>query len=187
MIMQTFIRYSILTIATAALTLPVIAQKFTTRTGRVTFFSSTPAEDIEAVNNEASAALDGKTGTVSFQVPVKSFRFEKRLMQDHFNENYMESDTYPKASFAGTIRDPEAIRYTQDGAYQVQTEGTLTIHGVSREVTIPGTVTVKGGMVTVYSQFKVRPADHKIRIPAMVASKIAEEVTVTVNTILKEK
>jgi len=185
--MQRFIRHTILAAAVSALALTAGAQQYMTRTGRVTFFSTTPAEDIEAINNESAAVLDGKTGAVSFQVPIKSFKFERRLMQDHFNENYMESDTYPKASFTGGIRNPEAIRYTKDGVYEVQAAGTLTIHGVSKEVTIPGTMTVKDGTVTIYSQFMVRPADYKIRIPSVVAAKIAEEVKVTVNTILKEK
>src|SRR5690242_16719248 len=105
------------------------AQKYMTRTGKVTFFSSTPVENIEAVNNEAAAAVDAATGDVVFQVPIQSFKFEKSLMQEHFNENYMESDKFPKAVFKGNI-GKGAVNFAKDGNYPVTAKGKLTIHGV---------------------------------------------------------
>jgi hypothetical protein len=184
-----FFKHTIMVLAVMQFAFTATAQKYITRTGRITFFSATPAENIEAINNESAAALDAQTGAVSFQVPIRAFRFEKRLMEDHFNENYMESDKYPKASFSGTIRNNDAVRYTENGTYPAVAEGTLTIHGVARKVSIPGTITVDNdsGTVTLHCRFMVKPADHGIRIPAVVASKIAKEIEVTVNTILKKK
>lgn len=163
------------------------SQRYMTRTGKVTFFSSTSMENIEAVNNEMACALDSKSGEVAFQVPIKSFRFEKALMQDHFNENYMESDKYPKADFKGKIANPGAVNFSKDGRYDVSVMGRLTIHGVTRDVKIPGTVTVQGNNITAASKFKVRTADYGIKVPAVVSGKIAQEIEVTVNSILAQK
>lgn len=163
------------------------AQKYMTRTGKVVFFSSTPVENIEAFNNDVACAVDGKTGDVAFQVPVKSFKFEKALMQEHFNENYMESDKYPRADFKGKIADMSKVNFSKDGTYNVNTSGKMTIHGVSRDVTIPGTITVKGKQATAASKFKVKPADYKINIPGVVEGKIAKEIEVTVNSVLDSK
>lgn len=161
------------------------AQKYMTRTGKITFFSSTPVENIEAFNNEVAAAIDAKTGEVAFQVPVKSFKFEKSLMQDHFNENYMESDKYPKSEYKGKVADINKVNLSKDGSYDVKTTGKLTMHGVTKEVSIPGTLVVKNGVVTVNAKFTVKPADYNIKIPGVVENKIAKDIEVTVNTVLK--
>jgi len=162
------------------------AQKYMTRTGKVSFFSSTPVENISAVNNEVGSVMDGKTGDLVFQVPVKSFKFEKALMQEHFNENYMESDKYPKSEFKGKV-DVSKVNFAKDGKYDATATGKLTMHGVTKDVNIPGSITVKGGQATLASKFKVKPQDYQIKIPAMVESKIAKEIEVTVNTILDKK
>lgn len=163
----------------------VQAQKYTTRTGHVKFYSGTPMENIEAVNNQVAVALDPATNKFLFQVPVKSFKFERALMEEHFNENYMESTTYPKAEYKGVIQ--ERVNYDKDGKYDVTARGIMIMHGVTREVTIPGTVEVKGGKVTLKAFFKVKPKDYNINIPALVEEKIAKEIEVTVNTILEKK
>lgn len=168
-------------------TTQVYAQKYMTRTGKVSFYSATPIEKIEAVNNEMASALDGGTGEFVFQAPVKSFKFEKALMQEHFNENYMESDKYPKADYKGKITNMSAVNLSKDGTYNVSTSGKLTMHGVTQDVTVPGTVTVKGGSATVNSKFKVKPADYKINIPKLVEGKIAKELEITVNAVLAKK
>lgn len=177
-------------IATAVLLLSVYgahAQQYITRTGRITFFSSTPVENIEAINNEASCALDAATGELAFQVPIRSFKFEKALMQEHFNENYMESDKFPKAAFRGKVTDISGVNFGKDGVYQVHAAGSLTIHGVTREVSTPGTITVKGNTAVATAKFRVRPADFDIKIPGVVAGKIAKEIEVTVNSVLSKK
>lgn len=164
-----------------------IAQKYMTRTGKITFFSSTPVENIEAFNNEAASVLDAKTGDVVFSVPIRSFKFEKALMQEHFNENYMESSKYPRADFKGKVNDIGNVNFSKDGTYNVKTSGKLTIHGVTKDVTIPGTITIKGNTATASSKFNVKTADYNISIPKLVEGKIAKEIEVTVNSILEKK
>lgn len=165
----------------------LFAQKYMTRTGKVTFFSSTPMENIEAFNNEAASVLDSKNGEVVFQVPVKSFKFEKALMQEHFNENYMESDKYPKAEFKGQIADISSVNFAKDGTYNVKAVGKMTMHGVTQNITVPGTIVVKGNTATMNAKFNVRTADYKINVPKVVEGKIAKEIEVTVNSVLNQK
>lgn len=163
------------------------AQKYMTRTGKVTFFSSTPMENIEAFNNETASVLDASNGDFVFQVPIKSFKFEKALMQEHFNENYMESDKYPKAEYKGKISDIKSVNFAKNGTYNVTSKGKMTIHGVTKDVELPGTVVVKDNTATLKSVFKVSPKDYKINIPGLVEGKIAKEIEVTVNSILEKK
>lgn len=162
------------------------AQKWMTRTGKVSFFSSTSVENIEAFNNEAASVVDAKTGDVVFIVPIKSFKFEKALMQEHFNENYMESDKFPKAEYKGKIVSIADVNFKKDGTYNVKTAGKLTMHGVTKDVTTTGTIIVKAGTATIKAKFMVAPADYGIKIPAVAASKIASRIEVTVDSILKE-
>lgn len=159
------------------------AQKYMTRSGQVSFFSATPIENIEAFNNEAAAAVDIANGDVVFQVPVKSFKFEKQLMQEHFNESYMESDKFPKAVFKGQV---DKIPAAKDGTYPVNVKGKLTIHGQTRDVSVPGTITLKGNEMAVLASFRVDPETYQIKIPSMVASKISRQIEVTINSILKK-
>lgn len=162
------------------------AQRWMTRTGKVSFFSSTPIENIEAVNNEVAGAINTATGETGFIVPVKSFKFDKALMQEHFNESYMESDQYPKAVYQGKIADFSKVNFNKDGSYNVTTKGQLTIHGITKSVSIPGTIIVKNGTVSIYSKFNVAPADYGIKVPSVTASKIASSIAVTVDCMLKE-
>ena len=155
------------------------AQVYMTRTGKVQFFSKTPLENIEAVNNETSCALNASTGELRYIVPVKSFKFEKALMQEHFNENYMESDKYPRATFKGKIN--EKIDVSKDGTYPVTVTGDLNVHNVTQHRTIPGKVSVKGGVVSMTSEFMVKCADHHITIPRLVFHNIAESLKITVS------
>lgn len=160
------------------------AQKYMTRSGRITFFSQTPIENIEAFNNETGAVLSLPAGDVVFQVPIKSFKFENQLMQDHFNESYMESDKFPKAEFKGKVA-PGTVS-EKPGIYKTSVSGKLTMHGVTKDVTVPGTVTVSAGEALVMAQFKVATEDYKIQIPAVAKGKVAKEIEITVNTTLKK-
>ncbi len=160
------------------------AQKYMTRTGKISFFSSTPIERIEAFNDEVASIFDGKSGDIIFQVPIKSFKFEKQIMQEHFNEDYMESDKFPKSDFKGKIANVNEINLSKDGVYNTNAVGKLTMHGVTHDVTIPGTITVKGTEVTMSSKFKVKTKDYDIKIPALVDGKIAKEIEVTVNSVV---
>lgn len=144
----------------------------------VSFFSESPVENIEAKNKLATSILNASTFDVVFQIPNLSFKFEKPLMEEHFNENYMESDKYPKSSFKGKIN--EKIDFTKDGEYKVTTTGILNIHGVEKERTIEATLVIKNGEIKVSSVFMVHVADHKIEIPQLVIQNIAEDVKVNV-------
>lgn len=176
----------IMAIALVCLATSVQAQKMMTRTGKVSFFSSTSVENIEAFNNEVASVIDTKTGEVVFIVAIKSFKFEKALMQEHFNENYMESDKFPKADYKGKIVDMSAVNFAKDGTYNVKTTGKFTMHGVSKNIAVPGTVTVRNGVATIKAKFSVAPSDYGIKIPSVVSSKIASQIEVTVDSDLKK-
>lgn len=162
--------------------LPAWAQsKFLTRNGNITFFSATPIEDIQAVNQQVGAAVDVQSGQVAFTVPMKAFKFPKSLMQEHFNENYVESEKYPKATFSGKLLNWSAASLAPSGSQAVQVEGDLTIHGVTKRVKVPGTLEKQGNRLVVKSKFAVAPADYNIEIPLLVRNQIAKSVDVTVN------
>lgn len=152
-----------------------------TKTGKIDFFSTTPMENIEAVNNDVTSFLNIEKNELVFAVLIKSFKFQKALMQEHFNENYMESDKFPKAQFKGNIQDFDVANFKKDGEYKVNVKGELTIHGVTKTVVIPGLIVVKAGKISATSKFKVKCADYDIKIPSVVANKIAEEIDVNVD------
>ena len=160
---------------------------FMTRHGQISFFSKTPLENIDAVNNEVSSALNLQSGEIGFAVLIRSFHFERALMEEHFNENYMESDNIPKASFKGKINNIGSVVMTKDGSYNVTADGDLTIHGVTRKVSIPGTITVRGGQPELTSKFKIAPKDYNIKIPSLVADKIADAMSVSVDCKYEKK
>ncbi len=151
-----------------------------TRSGYVKFFSTTPMEDILAQNYKVTSVLDASTGKLEFAVLIKGFEFEKALMQEHFNENYMESGKYSKSTFKGAINDFDKLDINSIGENNVTVTGDLTIHGVTKKVTIAGTVENKDGKLNLSSVFKVKPEDYNIKIPGAVKSKIAKELDVTV-------
>lgn len=152
-----------------------------TKNAKVRFFSTTPIEDIEAVNQEATSLINKSNGEMAFTVLIKSFRFQKALMQEHFNENYMESDKFPKSTFKGSITNLSDINFAKDGTYKTDVKGDLTMHGVTQPVTTSGTITVKDGKVSSNAVFKVKLDDYKIERPAVVANKIADFIEVTVD------
>lgn len=155
--------------------------KYMTKTGQVSFFSATPVEDIEAKSQQVAAVLDFSTGQLAFSLPVKSFVFKRTLMQEHFNENYMESDKYPKATFSGRFVSFDAATLNTAGPHPVQVEGDLTLHGVTHRVQVPGSVELKGGQLLASATFPVASADYNIEIPLLVRNSIAKTVTVRVN------
>lgn len=161
------------------------AQNYISNSVKTSFFSSTPIEDIKAASSKTAAILISKTGEFAFQIPIKSFEFEKRLMQEHFNENYIESDRYPTASFKGTI-NPN-INWQKDGEYNTMAKGTLTVHGVSKSRNIPAKILIKNGSATIMADFEVACADHNIKIPSLVFTKIAKVIQVKVNGTLTQK
>ncbi len=167
--------------------LPLKAQKIYTKNGSISFFSKAPLENISAENNQVMSVLTIPSGELQFSVLIKSFHFKKSLMEEHFNENYLESNKYPKALFKGKINDPSKVNFTTDGSYPIEVSGDLTIHGVTNKVTTTGTITVKGGIVTGTSKFKVKLADYRISIPGVVKDNISETVDVTVSCVYDKK
>jgi hypothetical protein len=157
-------------------------QVFLTTTGTLSFFSEAPIENIDAASNQAVGAMNAASKTIYFKVPMKTFVFRNSLMQEHFNENYAESDKYPYATFNGTVSD--AVDLTKDGTYEVSVAGTFAIHGVNQNRTIKGTITVKGSQVELTSNFDLKPADYSIKIPKVVASNVAEDVQVKLHAML---
>ena len=138
------------------LTLIIHAQgKFFTKTGKITFYSNAPLEDIEASTKTAAAILDAGTGAVQFQVLMKSFEFKKALMQEHFNSDYVESDKFPSGEFKGTIINNAEINYGKPGTYTAKIQGKLTIHGVTRDVSTTGTVVVAPDGLKTASVFNI--------------------------------
>jgi hypothetical protein len=156
------------------------AQKYLTKNGSISFYSHTPMEEIKAENNQVVSALDISTGEIVFQALIKSFHFERALMEEHFNENYMESDKIPKSSFKGKITNLSSVDFTKPGTYNVTVDGDLTIHDVTNKVSVKGTIEVVSGGVNANSKFNVVPEDYKITIPGVVRDKIDKTLAVTV-------
>lgn len=153
------------------------AQKFISEKSSVTFFSKATIEDIAAHNEKSMGLFDPSTGDAAFSIPIVEFQFEKSLMKEHFNEKYMETEKYPKGTFQGKITG-----YTTGGAglQAARAKGQLTIHGVSQEVDVPGTVEWKGDRIVLTAKFMVKLEDHKIKIPTLLFKNIAESVEVSI-------
>jgi len=159
------------------------SQIFMAKTCEITFFSQTPVEDITATSKIAKPLLNTKTQEVQVKIPMTSFIFEKPLMQEHFNENYVESEKYPFAIFKGKIN--EKTDFTIDGEYPVTVTGTMSLHGVDKEYTIPGKLIIKGEQITLSSTFKITFANHKIVIPSLYAGIFPPDTEVKINSVLE--
>lgn len=153
-------------------------QRFLTKNGTVSFFSSSPMEDIEAENNQVLSIVDATNGQMAISILMKSFLFEKALMQEHFNENYVESDKFPKATFKGDIINFDAISTSEK---KIEVKGKLTIHGITKEVTIHATAKKTKDTIVMNGDFMVNLADFGIEIPAVVKNNIAKEIKVSFN------
>lgn len=153
-------------------------QLYSATNGTVTFFSKAPLEDIEAKNEKSQSIINAATGEVAVKVPIKGFVFPNSLMQEHFNENYLESDKHPFATFKGKIN--ETIDWNTNGAYPVTATGKLTIHGVERNQTIAGKMQIADGKINLTTDFIVALADHQIKVPSVVFMNIAEKIAVSI-------
>jgi polyisoprenoid-binding protein YceI len=171
----------LLIVAGLTLSLGVPAQgKYMTNEGFISFYSHTVIEDITADNNEVASVLDAATGEVAIIVTMTDFQFEKKLMQEHFNENYVESHKYPKAIFRGMIEENDAVDYTRKGKTPVMVSGELTLHGVTQQVRVEGSLEVTDEGLIARTLFKLNPEDYEIKIPRVVRKNIAEEMELTV-------
>jgi hypothetical protein len=153
------------------------AQLFIGERSTLAFFSSTALENIDALNSSVKPLFNSKTGAFALQARQTDFKFKSSFMQEHYNENYMESEKFPFAVFIGKVN--EVIDYTKDGVYEVSMTGKLAMHGVELPRVIKGTIMVKGDVIIMDSKFDVKVADHNIKVPSLYVAKIAEVIEVT--------
>ncbi len=175
LILTTLVSFALLSFTGA------VPAKYFTKTGTISFYSHTNVEDIEAINHKVTSVFETKGGKMQFSVLMKAFEFEKALMQEHFNENYVESDKYPKASFDGKIDQIQNIQFEKDGTYKSKVSGNLTIKNKTNAVSTDGTFIVKDGNVQGKATFKIRLADYNVTIPSVVKDKINEYVEIKVD------
>ena len=177
----TMTRNLLITAAVFAAITASAQERYATRTGHISFHSDTPMEKIEAHNHKATSVFDATTGAIEMAVLMKGFEFEKALMQEHFNENYVESDKFPKATFKGKITGITAEDLKKPGSHAVTVEGDLTMHGVTKPVKATGTMGMEPtGAVRATSTFSIKPEDYNIAIPGMVRDNIAKEIVIKV-------
>ena len=162
----------------------VFAQIYIAKTCEISFFSKTAVEDIAAVNKSTKPMLNTATGDIQMKIAMTGFVFEKPLMQEHFNENYVESEKFPVATFKGKIN--EKVDYTKDGDYKVTVTGKLNLHGVEKDRTIDGLVSVKGAVISTSSSFKIKFADHNVVIPRLYSGIIPEDTDVKLDATLEK-
>ena len=158
------------------------SQVFMDKKSVIHFLSKATLEDIEATNKASVVVIDAATGNIQVQCQIKAFKFSSSFMEEHFNENYLESEKYPFSTFKGKIN--EKIDFTKNGEHKVTCTGKMEMHGVNQEVTIPGTIKINGSELTLEANFKVKPADYKIKIEGAYAEKIAKEIGVDVKSVL---
>lgn len=165
---------------------PLAAQKiFIAKTSNISFFSKTPLKDIEAENKTSVAIINLETKDIALKIPVKNFVFPNKLMQEHFNENYLETEKYPFSTFKGKVNEP--IDVSKDGKINIIATGKMLIHGVERDQTFKGTATIKDKAFIIDSVFEVALVDFKIDVPKIVFEEIAEKIKVTVKLNFEEK
>lgn len=158
------------------------AQKYSLQKSIVQFYSDATIEDIKANNVKSSSLFNIDNGEVVFSIPIKDFEFEKSLMKEHFNEKYLESHKFPKSIFQGRLQD---VRKDVAGEQSVMATGKFTIHGVTKDVVIPGTLEIRGDQIVARSKFNIHLADYNIAIPKLLWQNIAEDVEVSVEFIYK--
>lgn len=164
-----------------AITMSGFSQKYITQTGTIKFFSEAPLENIEAINNQVSSVVNAENGDMAFSLLMKAFTFEKALMQEHFNEKYIESDQFPKATFKGSIEKFDASALTNKET-EVTITGKLTIHGETNDVIAKGTLFKNDkGIIVGHSVFTINLAAYKINIPSAVSDNIASSIEITVD------
>lgn len=156
------------------------AQKYSSKNGFIGFYSHTAFEDVKADNNQINSILDANTGEIVFLLLNKSFHFDKALMEEHFNENYMESEKFPKSTFKGKIANISDVDFTKPGVYNVKVTGEMNMHGVTKVFSGDGSLEVLTEGLSAKSKFEISPEDFNISIPGLVRDKIAKTMLVTV-------
>ncbi len=174
----------LLTLFIAAISISAFSQdKLSTTSGHIKFFSSTPAEDIEANNYKAISIIKPESGSIVFSIPMQSFEFEKALMQKHYNsKKFLDTKQFPKSKLKGTITNLADIDFTKDGTYEATVTGTLTIHGVSKEISEKLTLTIKSGNITGITEFDIVLADYGVIFKGgKPSTNISKTIKITAN------
>ena len=162
------------------------AQKYLTRNGTISFFSKTPLENIEAYNNQVSGVVDLKTGGMAFTLLMRAFTFKKALMQEHFNEKFIESQKYPKATFKGNIKDLDSFKLGSEQVV-ITVSGKLTIHGITRDLSLSGTLMKdENGNIEGKAVFNIDIQEYEIKVPSAVRKNIADNIEIKVNMVYEE-
>jgi hypothetical protein len=174
---------SVIAVFCGLFTTASFGQIYMADSARISFFSKTNAEDIDAANTLCKPIMSISTGEFDVSLNNTSFDFPKPLMKEHFNEDYMESAKYPKTVFTGKING--TVDYLTDGTYNVTVTGTMDMHGVKKTITVPGTITVKGSALFIYAKFNIKIADYNIKLPSFLSMNVADNVDVTVKATMK--
>ena len=177
----------LLTIILTGIASNSFGQEYYTKNGRISFYSKAPVENISADNNQVISVLNMQTAVLQFSVLNNAFHFPKAMMEQHFNSDYMESDKFPSSTFKGMITDISNVDIAKDGTYNVNVTGSLNIHGASKNITTPGTITIKDGKISGASTFKILLKDYNIKIPAIVKNNISENIEITVSCNYEKK
>lgn len=154
------------------------AQKFMSESSSITFFSKATIEDIKADNVKGVSLFNTETGEIAFSIPVKEFKFDKSLMEEHFNEKYLETEKYPKSTFSGKI---VGYKPAVSGSQSVNAQGKLTLHGITKDIEVPGTLEEASGKITMKAKFIVKLEDYNIAIPKLLFQNIAETIEVSID------
>lgn len=160
------------------------SQRYIAEHGLISFYSDAPVEDITATNNNVTSIFTASTGAIAFSVPISDFEFEKKLMKEHFNDKYMESTRFPRSTFAGTIA---GYSMTTTGQQRVRAQGKLTIHGIVKDIDVPGSFEVSNGTIKMKTRFNVLVADYGIKIPQILWQNISDQIQVTVDLTYNSK
>ena len=163
-----------------AQSISVFSQKYMTQSGVISFYSEAPIENIESTNSQVSSVVNLADGKMAFSLLMKAFVFEKALMQTHFNEKYVESEIYPKATFKGQIQNFESIKLSTT-PQEVTVKGKLTIHGETNEISTVGNISFnKDGQLKIDAKLEIALEDYKIKIPGSVKENISETISITI-------
>lgn len=161
------------------------SQHYMTTSGHVSFLSKAPIEDISSKHETVACVLNPLKSELAVKIPIKQFVFSNNLMREHFNENYMESDKFPYATFSGRIN--EMIDYSKSITYNVTVSGKLLIHGIEQARTLTGTIKIEDGKMTLTTEFIVLLEDHKIKRPSLMLVKISDKIEVKAHFVLTPK
>lgn len=167
--------------------MPVHAQKYFTKNGHISFFSKTILENINADNEQVISVLNTMTGEIQFSLLNNAFRFPKAKMEEDFNEDYMESDKYPRSSFKGKILNIGGIDFGKDSTWPVNVIGDLSMHGVTKNISAPAQIIIKNGNISAMASFKILLQDYKIKKPSIVSNKISESIEIRVTCLYQKK